>query len=84
MAYNPYTERDWFRTVGIGKVPDEYKRKTYAVVIEPFPMEGVEYVYEKNSYPVQNPPPVKTFHTKEDAEKEASKWNTGVVVEYSG
>ena len=28
MAYNKYTERQWSRTVGWGRVPDEYKYQT--------------------------------------------------------
>ena len=83
MSY--YSSRDWFRTVGWGNVPKRYRKETklYAVTIEPFPSEGVEYVYEKMNYSVNNPPPVKTFANREDAEQEASKWNTGVVVEFS-
>ena len=81
-----YTSREWFRTVGWGSVPKKYRREPtlYAVTIEPFPQEGIEYVYEEMNYAVNNPPPVKTFINRKDAEKEAKKWNTGAVVEYSG
>ena len=57
----------------------------YAVMIEPFD-EGFEYVCKtKNStgmWPTWGEP--KIFNTKEEAEIEASKWNTGVIVEHKG
>jgi hypothetical protein len=52
----------------------------YAVMFEPFPMEGFEYVCRtdgKTWYTNGNP---KVFDTKKEAEIEANKWNTGVVV----
>ncbi len=50
-------------------------------MIEPFD-EGLEYVCETdtNSWPTVGGKP-KVFNTKEEAENEAKKWNTGVVVE---
>ena len=56
----------------------------YNVMIEPFD-EGLEYVCETdtNSWPTVGGKP-KVFNTKEEAEIEASKWNTGVVVEHKG
>ena len=52
----------------------------YNVMIEPFD-EGIEYVCETdtNSWPTVGGKP-KVFNTKEEAEIEANKWNTGVVV----
>ena len=52
----------------------------YNVMIEPFD-EGLEYVCETdtNSWPTVGGKP-KVFNTKEEAENEAKKWNTGVVV----
>ena len=49
-------------------------------MIEPFD-EGLEYVCETdtNSWPTVGGKP-KVFNTKEEAEIEANKWNTGVVV----
>ena len=51
----------------------------YNVMIEPFD-EGLEYVCETdtNSWPSNGKP--KVFNTKEEAENEAKKWNTGGVV----
>jgi hypothetical protein len=51
----------------------------YAVMFEPF--DKFEYVCEDNdnaSSPTNGNP--KKFDTKEEAEIEANKWNTGVVV----
>ena len=52
----------------------------YNVMIEPFD-EGLEYVCETdtNWWPTVGGKP-KVFNTKEEAEIEANKWNTGVVV----
>ena len=50
----------------------------YAVVIEPFD-DGTEYVTEGSVW--DNETPVKLFDTKEAAQEEAAKWNTGKVVE---
>ena len=49
-------------------------------MIEPFD-EGLEYVCETdtNSWPTVGGKP-KVFNTKEEAENEAKKWNTAVVV----
>ena len=52
----------------------------YAVVIEPFD-DGTEYVKEGSVW--SNETPVKLFDTKEAAQEEAAKWNTGKVVEWS-
>tara|TARA_B100000900_G_scaffold400700_1_gene404606 strand:- start:641 stop:823 length:183 start_codon:yes stop_codon:yes gene_type:complete len=52
----------------------------YAVMFEPF--NTLEYVCESsenNSWVTGSNP--KYFKTKEEAETEAKKWNTGVVVE---
>ena len=56
--------------------------KYYAVVFEPFEVEGLEYVKEgDNGWTVNSP--VKTFSTRALAQVEADKWNTGEVVELS-
>ena len=52
----------------------------YAIVIEPFD-DGTEYVKEGSVW--SNETPVKLFDTKEAAQEEAAKWNTGKVVEWS-
>tara|TARA_Y100001938_G_scaffold11441_1_gene14227 strand:+ start:34 stop:207 length:174 start_codon:yes stop_codon:yes gene_type:complete len=53
----------------------------YAVMIEPF--EVFEYVKygRDNMWTVDTP--VKVFDTKEEAQEEADKWNTGEVVEWT-
>ena len=56
--------------------------KVYAVMFEPFEVDGLEYVKEgEKSWTEQSP--VKTFNTMEQAQIEASKWNTGQVVLYA-
>ena len=52
----------------------------YAVLIEAFEGEW-DYVRVESSWNYTTP--VKTFDIKEDAEKEAQRWNTGKVVSYS-
>ncbi len=52
----------------------------YAIVIEPFD-DGTEYVKEGSIWSVETP--IKLFDTKEAAEEEAKRWNTGKVVEWS-
>ena len=58
----------------------------YAVMFEPFDFEGLKYVHETDDdgggWSIDNK--VKSFNTKEEAEKETKKWNTAVVVEYEG
>jgi len=51
----------------------------YAIVIEPFD-DGTEYVKEGSIWSVETP--IKLFDTKEAAEEEAKRWNTGKVVEW--
>lgn len=51
----------------------------YAVIIEPFD-DGTEYVKEGSMWTVETP--IKLFDTKEAAEEEAKRWNTGKVVEW--
>ena len=56
--------------------------KIYAVVFEPFEVDGLEYVKEGDKgWTVDSP--VKVFPTKALAQIEADKWNTGEVVELS-
>ena len=53
----------------------------YAVMIEPFEFEGYEYVRNTNSVGGWDMySEIKSFNTKEEAKKEAKKWNTGIVV----
>tara|TARA_R100001591_G_scaffold77230_1_gene84783 strand:- start:111 stop:284 length:174 start_codon:yes stop_codon:yes gene_type:complete len=54
----------------------------YAVVFEPFEVEGLEYVKQGCGAMWTEDSPIKVFDTKEQAEQEAAKWNTGKVVEY--
>tara|TARA_R100000008_G_scaffold81679_1_gene65186 strand:- start:280 stop:498 length:219 start_codon:yes stop_codon:yes gene_type:complete len=56
--------------------------KVYAVVFEPFEVDGLEYVKEGCGSMWTVDSPVKTFATKELAQAEADKWNTGQVVEW--
>ena len=73
-----YTQRQWDRTVGYGKVPREYDMKTgYAVMWKPF--EGWEYITENG----QSDGEVKLFLDEKSAEIEAKKYNTGRVVVYA-
>ena len=53
----------------------------YAVMIEPF--EGFEYIKEGCGSMWTVNTPVKLFDTKEEAQEEADKWNTGEVVEWT-
>ena len=52
----------------------------YAVMFEPFPMEGYEYICktDEGSWRTNGNPRV--FNTKKEAKVEAKKWNTGIVV----
>ena len=55
--------------------------KVFAVVFEPFEVDGLEYVKEGGrSWTEQSP--IKVFDTMEQAQIEANKWNTGQVVLY--
>ena len=55
--------------------------KVYAVMFEPFEVDGLEYVKEGGKSWTEKSP-VETFNTMEQAQIEASKWNTGQVVLY--
>ena len=55
--------------------------KVYAVMFEPFEFDGLEYVKEGGKSWTEHSP-IKTFNTMEQAQIEASKWNTGQVVLY--
>ena len=56
--------------------------KKYAVMFEPFETEGLEYVKKGCGAMWTDKSPIKTFDTKEQAEVEMKKWNTGIIVEY--
>ena len=72
-----YTQRQWDRTVGWGKVPREYDMKQgYAVMWKPF--EEWEYITENG----QSDGEVMLFLDRDSAEIEANKHNTGRVVVY--
>ena len=55
----------------------------YAVMIEPFEEDGSAYVREGCGSMWTNDTPLKLFDTREEAQVEADKWNTGQVVEYN-
>ena len=55
----------------------------YAVMIEPFEEDGSDYVREGCGSMWTNDTPLKLFDTREEAQVEADKWNTGQVVEYN-
>ena len=57
--------------------------KVYAVMFEPFEVDGLEYVKQGCGSMWTEKSPVKTFNTMEQAQIEASKWNTGQVVLYT-
>ena len=53
----------------------------YAVMFEPFEFEGLQYVRKPDDSGGWNIySKIKSFNTKEEAKKEAKKWNTGIVV----
>tara|TARA_Y100001938_G_scaffold133635_1_gene193223 strand:- start:46 stop:240 length:195 start_codon:yes stop_codon:yes gene_type:complete len=57
----------------------------YAVMFEPFKEDGLIYVRKGcasmwDMWTEQSP--IKVFDTRQDAQKEADKWNTGIIVEY--
>ena len=56
--------------------------KVYAVMFEPFEVDGLEYVKQGCGSMWTVDSPIKTFNTMEQAQIEASKWNTGQVVLY--
>ena len=56
--------------------------KKYAVMFKLFEEEDMEYVRQGCGAMWDDKSPIKTFDTKEQAEVEMKKWNTGVVVEY--
>ena len=56
--------------------------KKYAVMFEPFEGDGLEYVKEGCGAMWTDKSPIKPFDTKEQAEVEIKKWNTGIIVEY--
>lgn len=53
--------------------------KYYAVMVE---VDCGEYIYVCRRNPFKLSDPVKLFYTREEAQVEADKWNTGEVVEY--
>ena len=56
--------------------------KIYAVMFEPFEVDGLEYVKQGCGSMWTVDSPIKTFNTMEQAQREANKWNTGQVVLY--
>jgi len=54
----------------------------YAVMFTPFDLEDTEYVKQGCGSMWDDKSPVKVFDTREEAEQEAAKWNTGEVVQY--
>tara|TARA_X000001382_G_scaffold109907_1_gene86236 strand:- start:146 stop:352 length:207 start_codon:yes stop_codon:yes gene_type:complete len=57
--------------------------KIYAVMFEPFEVDGLEYVKQGCGSMWTVDSPIKTFNTMEQAQIEANKWNTGQVVLYA-
>ena len=78
-----------FSTSNVGKIQRqtygrENERMMYAIWINIDQYEW-DYVRESQREGIQGwscNDPIKTFTSKEDADKEASRWNTGEVVEY--
>ena len=56
--------------------------KKYAVMFKLFEEEDMEYVRQGCGAMWTDKSPIKTFDTKEQAEVEMKKWNTGIIVEY--
>ena len=56
--------------------------KKYAVMFKLFEEEDMEYVRQGCGSMWTDKSPIKTFDTKEQAEVEIKKWNTGIIVEY--
>ena len=56
--------------------------KKYAGMLQPFEEEDMEYGRQGCGSMWTDKSPIKTFDTKEQAEVEMKKWNTGIVVEY--
>ena len=54
----------------------------YAVMFKLFEEEDMEYVRQGCGSMWTDKSPIKTFDTKEQAEVEMKKWNTGIIVEY--
>ena len=54
----------------------------YAVMFKLFEEEDMEYVRQGCGAMWTDDSPIKTFDTKEQAELEMKKWNTGIVMEY--
>ena len=54
----------------------------YAVMFKLFEEEDMEYVRQGCGAMWTDDSPIKTFDTKEQAEVEMKKWNTGIIVEY--
>ena len=54
----------------------------YAVMIEPFEEDGSDYVRDGCGAMWTVHTPIKLFDTREEAQVEADKWNTGEVVEH--
>mgnify|MGYP003131454936 CR=1 FL=1 len=54
----------------------------WVVMFEPFDDEGFEYVRVGRVW--DSTTPIKIFTSKDEAEKEKRKWNTGVVTVWDG
>jgi len=52
----------------------------WAILFTPFEQEDTEYVKEGCGAMWTNDTPIKLFDTREEAQVEADKWNTGEVV----
>ena len=89
MGYSELVLVSVFSTSNVGKIQRQtYGRETermmYAIWINIDHHEW-DYVRESQTEDMQGwscNDPIVTFTTKEEADKEASRWNTGEVVEY--
>jgi hypothetical protein len=69
--------QEWF--IDRANMMENGNMKQYAVMID---VDGDWMYVPANANMFYNHPAPKIFHNKRDAEEEASRWNTGVVVDY--
>jgi len=69
--------QEWF--IDRANMMENGKMKQYAVMID---VDGDWMYVPHNTLGFTNHPAPKIFHNKKDAEEEAARWNTGVVVDY--
>lgn len=69
--------QEWF--IDRANMMENGNMKQYAVMID---VDGDWMYVPNNTFGFQNYPAPKIFQNKKDAEEEAARWNTGVVVDY--